>query len=229
MVFDAESRLAAAAYERSPPYPRQGASSTTRRGVGWRPGGHRAQRSAPPASRRRRWRRSGVPTSAHGGGCGIANRCSSASGDRLAGQPHDERVNELLSQERPRQHHGLGDQARMELANLEDGFARAERGELCFGTIDSWLLWRLSGGRVHATDRPLQRVLPGLYDFTRRRDAKSPGAPETSRLAPAVDRRFEPALRQDRSGVFGAAVPLAGAAGDQQAAMFGGLAPAGAR
>jgi glycerol kinase len=99
--------------------------------------------------------------------------------------------------------------------------ARAIRGELVFGTIDSFLLWRLTGGTVHATDiTNASRTL--LYDIhTQRWDA------ELCRLF-RVPEALLPKVH-DNSRVFGVTapglfevqVPIAGMAGDQQAALFG--------
>ncbi len=100
--------------------------------------------------------------------------------------------------------------------------ARAESGELAFGTIDTWLLWRLTGGRVHATD-PTNASRTLLFDIHRRRwDA------ELLRIL-GVPAPLLPEVRPS-SGDFGstvavgsvpAGVPIAGIAGDQQAALFG--------
>jgi glycerol kinase len=99
--------------------------------------------------------------------------------------------------------------------------ARAEDGELCFGTIDSFLLWRLSGGRVHATDvSNASRTL--LFDITRL--AWDPwlceilGAPMA--MLPQV-RPSSGVVVETEPELLGAAVPVAGIAGDQQAATFG--------
>ena len=101
--------------------------------------------------------------------------------------------------------------------------ARAAAGELCFGTIDTWLLWQLSGGRVHATDHS-NASCTGLYDFLGGGwDASVTGAlaiPDAV-LPRIVD--SSGVCGQTDAAVFGAAVPLAGVAGDQQAAMFGEL------
>jgi glycerol kinase len=98
---------------------------------------------------------------------------------------------------------------------------RARRGELAFGTVDAWLLFRLTKGRVHATEYSnASRTL--LYNVHERQwDA---------RLLQELDvpRALLPEVR-DSCGVFGAAdaewfgaeVPIAGIAGDQQAALFG--------
>ena len=107
------------------------------------------------------------------------------------------------------------------LDHVEGARARAERGELCFGTVDSYLLWRLTGGRVHATDAAnASRTL--LYDI------------HTGAWDPVMlDRLGVPAAMLpevcDNSGHFGetdadllgAALPVTGMAGDQQAATFG--------
>ncbi len=104
-----------------------------------------------------------------------------------------------------------------------DALARAAAGELCFGTVDTWLLWQLSGGRVHATDHS-NASCTGLYDFLA-------GTWDQTVLGPMeLPEAVLPRI-VDSSGVcgttdpavFGAAVPLAGIAGDQQAAMFGQL------
>ncbi len=99
--------------------------------------------------------------------------------------------------------------------------ARAERGEVAFGTVDSFLLWRLSGGRLHVTDAS-NAARTMLFDIHRQawdeRLLQRLAIPEAA--LPAV---------HDSSEVYGATVPslfgraisLAAAAGDQQAATFG--------
>ncbi|MGE0519689.1 MAG: FGGY family carbohydrate kinase [Candidatus Binatia bacterium] len=105
-----------------------------------------------------------------------------------------------------------------------DAGARAARGQLCFGTIDSWLIWQLSGGRTHVTDHS-NASCTGLYDFLGGAWDAIPlaavGLPEAA-LPRIVD--SSGVCGHTDPGVFGAAVPLAGVAGDQQAAMFGQLA-----
>ncbi len=100
--------------------------------------------------------------------------------------------------------------------------ARAEAGELAFGTIDTWLLWKLTGGRIHATE-PTNASRTLLYNIHERR-----WDPELlARLR--VPAALLPELRPS-AGVFGetvaheglpAGVPIAGIAGDQQAALYG--------
>jgi glycerol kinase len=98
---------------------------------------------------------------------------------------------------------------------------RAERGELAFGTVDSWLLYKLTGGRVHATEvSNASRTL--VYNIHERQwDDLLLGELR-------IPRAMLPEVR-DSSGSFGTAdsewlgaeVPIAGIAGDQQAALFG--------
>jgi glycerol kinase len=98
---------------------------------------------------------------------------------------------------------------------------RAERGELAFGTIDSWIIWRMTGGRVHATD-PTNASRTLLYDI----HAGSWDAELCALLG--VPRAVLPAVLpssgefgRTEPAVLGAPVPIAGVAGDQQAALFG--------
>ncbi|TVS09087.1 MAG: glycerol kinase [Gammaproteobacteria bacterium] len=107
------------------------------------------------------------------------------------------------------------------LDNVPDARERAGRGELAFGTVDTWLLWKLTGGRVHATDASnASRTL--LWDLNTQE--WSPELLERFRIPPEV----LPEVK-DSSGHFGdsepellgCAVPIAGIAGDQQAAMVG--------
>ncbi len=95
------------------------------------------------------------------------------------------------------------------------------RGDLCFGTVDSWLLWNLTGGKVHATD-PTNASRTMLFDIGRRR------WDEDLLSLFRVPRSMLPELRGSASsfgacarGILGREVPLFGAAGDQQAALFG--------
>ncbi|MEO8421994.1 MAG: glycerol kinase GlpK, partial [Hyphomicrobium sp.] len=99
--------------------------------------------------------------------------------------------------------------------------ARAERGELAFGTIDCFLLWRLTGGRVHATD-VTNAARTCLLDIRT-------GAWDDELLAIfGVPRALLPEVRDNAAEfgatepeMFGAAIPIRGMAGDQQAATIG--------
>ncbi|HKJ93349.1 MAG TPA: glycerol kinase GlpK [Longimicrobiales bacterium] len=98
---------------------------------------------------------------------------------------------------------------------------RAEAGELAAGTMDAWLIWKLTGGRVHATE-PTNASRTLLYNIDR-----LDWDDELLSLF-GVPRALLPDVRSS-SGVFGMAdasllgaeIPVAGAAGDQQAALFG--------
>ena len=98
---------------------------------------------------------------------------------------------------------------------------RAENGEIAFGTIDSFLLWRLTGGRLHATDvTNASRTM--LYDLRRLAwDDELLGAFGVPRaLLPEVRDTGDDFGGTDPA-LFGAAIPIAGVAGDQQAALIG--------
>ena len=107
------------------------------------------------------------------------------------------------------------------LGEVPGARARAEAGELCFGTVDSWLIWKLTDGAVHATDvTNASRTM--LYNIHERRWdpflLKLFGIPEA--ILPEV---------RPSSGSFGITanpglvqgIPICGVAGDQQAALFG--------
>ncbi|RUT33716.1 glycerol kinase [Paenibacillus zeisoli] len=108
------------------------------------------------------------------------------------------------------------------LDHVEGSRERAERGELLFGTIDTWLIWKLSGGAVHVTDysnasRTLMYNIHELkWDDELLEILNVPKAmlpevrPSSEVYGHTVDYHF-----------FGQQVPIAGAAGDQQAALFG--------
>ncbi len=110
---------------------------------------------------------------------------------------------------------------RFVLDAVEGAQGRAERGELAAGTIDSWLLYRLTKGAVHATE-PSNASRTMLYDIHR-------GCwDETLLGALRIPRAMLPDVR-DSAGRFGeadpaflgASIPISGVAGDQQAALFG--------
>ena len=99
--------------------------------------------------------------------------------------------------------------------------ARAERGELAFGTVDSFLLWRLTGGRVHATDvSNASRTL--LFDIRRLawddELLRHVGVPVA--VLPEI-RPTASSFGQTDPALFGRPIPIGAVAGDQQAATFG--------
>ncbi len=107
------------------------------------------------------------------------------------------------------------------LDHVEGARDRAEKGELAFGTIDSFLLWRLTGGAVHATDvTNAGRTL--LYDIREQRwdDALCALFDVPMALLPEVHDNSH-IFGHTAAGLFDAEIPIAGMAGDQQAALFG--------
>jgi glycerol kinase len=112
-----------------------------------------------------------------------------------------------------------GSKLRWILDNVPDARVAAERGELAFGTIDSWLLWRLTDGKSHATDATnasrtmLFNIRNGAWDEEL---CELLGVPMSvlPEVRPSSD-------VYDRTTVLGGDIPIAGIAGDQQAALFG--------
>ena len=115
-----------------------------------------------------------------------------------------------------------GTKIRWLLDHVPGARARAERGELCFGTVDSWLLWRLTGGAVHATDvSNASRTL--CFDIARQEWdgelAAALGVPMA--VFPQVRPSAGVLGETVATGPLPAGIPVAGMAGDQQAALFG--------
>ena len=107
------------------------------------------------------------------------------------------------------------------LENVPGARARAEAGELLFGTVDSWLIWNLTKGAVHATDYTnASRTM--LFDIHRlvwdQEIMERFGIPAS--ILPEV-RPSGYVFGHTAASVLGAEIPIAGAAGDQQAALFG--------
>ena len=107
------------------------------------------------------------------------------------------------------------------LDHVPSARARAEAGELAFGTIDSWLLWQLTGGRVHATDasNAARTLLFNIH--TLQWDEELLGL---FGIPHAVLPHVHPSsgvFGETDAALLGAPVPIAGVAGDQQAATFG--------
>ena len=107
------------------------------------------------------------------------------------------------------------------LDNVSGARECAERGELLFGTIDTWLIWKLTGGRVHVTDHTnaSRTMLYNIHELCwddellRLLDVPKCMLPEVKPSSAVYgDTDYE---------LYGAAIPIAGAAGDQQCALFG--------
>jgi glycerol kinase len=107
------------------------------------------------------------------------------------------------------------------LDNVPGARERAERGELAFGTIDTFLLWRLTGGRVHATDAT-NAARTCLFDIHRGRwdEELLAGFRVPRALLPEV-RDCACEFGATEPDLFGASIPVRGVAGDQQAAAIG--------
>ena len=107
------------------------------------------------------------------------------------------------------------------LDNVEGVRERAEKGELLFGTVDTWLIWKLSGGKVHVTDYSnasrtmLYNIIDLKWDEELLAELNIPASmlPEV-KPSSCVYGTADPTL-------LGGPIPIAGAAGDQQAALFG--------
>lgn len=107
------------------------------------------------------------------------------------------------------------------LDQIDGARAAAQASRLAFGTIDSWLIWNLTGGEVHATE-PSNASRTMLYSL--RDQAWDPWILERldipASLLPEVV-RSSGRFGETAAGVFDSAIPVSGVAGDQQAALFG--------
>ena len=114
-----------------------------------------------------------------------------------------------------------GTKVRWILDQVPGAQARAEAGELRCGTIETWLVWNLTGGRVHVTDvSNASRTL--VFDIHRRIwDDELLGALDLPRVLFGTPVPCSGVIAETDPAVFGTAVPIAGMAGDQQAALFG--------
>ena len=172
---------------------------------------------------------------------GITNqRETTVLWDRRTGRPlhnaivwQDRRTEPLCAQLRE---HGLGDAVRHATGLVIDPYfsgtklrwlldqvpgahLAAAQGELAFGTVDSWLLWQLTGGRVHATDvSNASRTM--LFDI--RHNTWAPELLAALHIPDSVLPQVFPSSHIfGETTLFGAPIPIAGIAGDQQAALFG--------
>ena len=105
------------------------------------------------------------------------------------------------------------------LDNVPGARDRAENGELLFGTVDTWLIWKLSGGKIHVTDRT-NAARTMLYDIhTLRWDERILEILQIPAcMLPEVRSSSE---IYGNVNILGAEIPVSGIAGDQQAALFG--------
>ena len=107
------------------------------------------------------------------------------------------------------------------LDNVEGARAKAENGELLFGTVDTWLLYKLTNGRVHATDvtNASRTMLYNIHELCWDKELLEKFDIPSSMLPEVKDSSY--IYGHTDSGLIGAEVPIAGIAGDQQAALFG--------
>ena len=107
------------------------------------------------------------------------------------------------------------------LENVEGVRERAEKGEILFGTVDCWLIWNLTGGRVHVTDysNASRTMLFNIHTLEWDREILGLlGIP--SCMLPEV-KECSGDLGETEENIFGSRIKIAGCAGDQQAALFG--------
>jgi glycerol kinase len=107
------------------------------------------------------------------------------------------------------------------LENVPGARAQAERGELAFGTVDSWLVWQLTGGKVHVTD--VSNAARTML-FNVRDNQWDDELLALLNIPPSLLPQVQPSASifgQVDAALLGHAVPIAGIAGDQQAALFG--------
>lgn len=108
------------------------------------------------------------------------------------------------------------------LDNVEGAREKADRGELLFGTIDTWLIWKLSGGKAHVTDysNASRTLMYNIHDLKWDEELLEILSVPASML-PEVRPSSQVYAETVDSHFFGCNVPIAGVAGDQQAALFG--------
>jgi glycerol kinase len=108
------------------------------------------------------------------------------------------------------------------LDHVEGARERAEKGELLFGTIDTWLIWKLSGGKVHITDysNASRTLMFNIHDL-KWDDALLEILTVPKAMLPDVKPSSEVYGYTEENLFFGQKIPIAGVAGDQQAALFG--------
>ena len=118
-----------------------------------------------------------------------------------------------------------GSKVKWLLENVDGVKERAQNGEVLFGTIDTWVIYKLTGGRAHVTDysNASRTLMYNIFDLE--------WDDELLEMLGGVPREMLPEVRPSSyvygntdAEVFGAEVPVAGVAGDQQAALFGEVA-----
>lgn len=114
-----------------------------------------------------------------------------------------------------------GTKVRWLLDNVPGARELAARGSLAFGTVDSWLIWKLTGGRVHVTD-PSNASRTLMFNIERGEwDDELLAALDVPRSVLPHVAPSSAIIGETDSSLFGRAIPISGNAGDQQAALFG--------
>lgn len=115
-----------------------------------------------------------------------------------------------------------GTKVRWILDNVEGARARAEKGDLLFGTIDTWLIWKLTGNKVHVTDytNASRTMMFNIHELEWD-DELLDILTIPKKMLPEVRSSSEVYGETVEYHMFGQRVPIAGVAGDQQAALFG--------
>ena len=114
-----------------------------------------------------------------------------------------------------------GTKIRWILENVEGAREKAERGELLFGTVETWLIWNLTGGRVHVTDysNASRTMLYNIHELCWDEFIlEKLNIPESMLPEPKPSSCI---YGETEESIFGGKIKIAGAAGDQQAALFG--------
>lgn len=114
-----------------------------------------------------------------------------------------------------------GTKIRWILDNVPGAREMAQQGDLLFGTVETWLIWKLSGGKIHTTDysNASRTMLFNIHTLSWDRDLlELLDIPETMLPKPMPSSEI---YGYTDPGLLGGAIPISGAAGDQQAALFG--------
>ena len=108
------------------------------------------------------------------------------------------------------------------LDNVEGAREKAEKGDLLFGTMDTWVIWKLSGGKAHVTDytNASRTLMYNIFDLKWDEELLNMlGVPAS--MLPSVHNSSEVYAQTEPQLFFNESVPISGVAGDQQAALFG--------
>jgi glycerol kinase len=107
------------------------------------------------------------------------------------------------------------------LDNVEGAREKAEKGDLLFGTIDTWLLWKLTGGKVHKTDytNASRTMIFNIHELKWDKELLEKFKIPESMLPAVEESSFIYGYTEE--SLFGKSIPIAGIAGDQQSALFG--------